>query len=116
MNVLNGNRGRFSWSRRIVRCRNRRHFQKAVESGRRERQKIVVFIVAGITEPMWNIAWRHEGIARLENEDLVSDGDLKLSGEDKIRFILTRVGMPRHAHPRRETNLQETISSSCIRT
>src|SRR5262249_50325993 len=53
-------------------------------------------------------------IARPENENLVSYGDLQFSGQDKIRFILARMRMPRHAHSRRETDFQKAVCTAGI--
>ncbi len=63
---------------------------------------------------MGNVARSHESIARLENEDLVSDDDLQFSGENIVRLILTHMRMSGHAYPRRETHLQEAVCSSGI--
>src|SRR5580704_13853707 len=63
---------------------------------------------------MGDFARCHEAIAWPEHKDLVSYGDLQFSEQDKIRFILARMRMPRHAHSRRETDLQEAVCTSGV--
>jgi hypothetical protein len=56
----------------------------------------VILDVARITYLMGDVSRGHESVARTENKDLLSDGDLEYSGEDNVRFVLTRMRMPRH--------------------
>ncbi len=69
---------------------------------------------AGISQLVGHVARSDEGIASPENEGLVSNDDLQFAGKDIVRLILTRMRMPRHTHPRRETHFQEAICSSGI--
>jgi len=74
----------------------------------------VILGVAGITELVRDVAWGQQSIAGAKNKSLISDGNLKLSGKDKVHFVLARMGMTRHRHLRSETYLQQAIGSSCI--
>src|SRR5262249_38820395 len=94
MDVLNGDRGRLGWRCSVVRRRYGRQPQKFLEPRRREHEEIVVLDVAGIAQPVGDVARRHEAIARPEDEDLLSYGDLQFSDQDKIRFILACMRMP----------------------
>src|SRR5262245_20711928 len=114
MDVLNGDCRRLGWRRRVIRRRYGRQPQEFLEPGRREHEEIVVLDVAGITQLVRYVARRHEAIARPEDENLVSDGDVELSGQDKIRFIFARVRMPRHAHSGRETGFQKTVCAAGV--
>ena len=114
MNVLNGDCRRLGWRCGVVRRRYGRQSHEFLEPGRREHEEIVVLDVAGIAQLVRDVARRHEAIARPEDEDLVSDGDLQLSGQDKIRFILARVRMPRHAHSGRETGFQKAVCAAGV--
>src|SRR5262249_54889974 len=70
---------------------------------------------AGITQPMGDVARGHEGIAGPENEALVSNDDLQLSGKDEVPFVLARMRVPWHTHPGRETHLQQAVCTCGIR-
>ena len=61
--------------------------------------------VARITELVRDVARSQQGIACLENKDLLSDSDLQPSGNDMVRFILAGMRMTRHAYARRKTHL-----------
>ena len=74
----------------------------------------MIFDVAGITQPVRDVARSHEAITCPEDEDLSPDDGLQFSGEDIVRLILTRMRMPRHIHPRRERRLKEAVCSSGI--
>jgi hypothetical protein len=63
---------------------------------------------------MRDVPWGQQSIAGLKNKSLVSDGSLKFSGKDKVHFVLARMGMMGHRHPRRQAYLQQAIGSSCI--
>src|SRR5215472_17921623 len=112
MDIPNGSCRWFSWSNCVVRRRNGCRLQKPLEARRPEDEEIVIFDVARITQLVGNVARRHETVAWLEDERFAADDDLQFSAEDKVRFILTRMRMARHAHPRCETNLQEAIRSA----
>src|SRR5262249_49475418 len=83
--------------------------QKLFKPRRREKQQIVIFDGAGIAQSMWDVARSHERIPRPQDEHLVSNRDLELSGKDKIRFVLTRMRMPRYRDSRREGHLEQAI-------
>src|SRR5215470_7821991 len=74
----------------------------------------MILDVSRIAQLMGNAARRHETVTWLEDECFASDDDLQFSGEDKVRFILMRMRMARHAHPGCETNFQEAISSAGV--
>jgi hypothetical protein len=63
---------------------------------------------------MGDVARGHEGIAGVKDKKPVSDGDLELSGKDKVCLIFTRMRMARHAYSGRGTYLQEAICPSRI--
>src|SRR5215469_4789149 len=111
MDVSNGCRRWFSRSNRVVRCGNGCRLQKTLEPRRPENKQIVILDVARITQLVVNAARRHETVAGLEDERFASDDDLQFSSEDKVRFILARMRMARHADPGSETDLQEAIRS-----
>jgi hypothetical protein len=114
MDVPNRSCWWLGWSNCIVRCGNRRHPQKLLESGGREQQEIVVLDVAGIAQLVRDAARGHESIACSKNEDPISNDDLQFSDEDKVHLILPSMCMPRHHHPGRETDLEEAICSSRV--
>src|SRR5262249_7155765 len=114
MGIADGSRGWPGRSNRVVRRRNRRRPEKPFESGRREHDEIVVLDIAGITQLVWDVAWGGETFAWPKRGDLVSDDHLQFSGKHIIGLVLTRMRMARHHHCRRETNLQEAVSSAGI--
>ena len=75
----------------------------------------MVLGVAGIAQLVGDVARGDERIAGPENEDLVCDDHLELSGEDIVRLVLTRMRMSRHTHAGRESHLEEAVCSSSIR-
>ena len=76
----------------------------------------MILDIAGIAQLVGDVARCHKAIPRPENEDLVSYDDLQLSDQDKIRFILARMRMPRHAHSRRETDFQQAACTAAVST
>src|SRR5262249_13840454 len=96
-------------------CGNRRRPQKPLEPGRREHDEIVILDVSGIAQLVGNVARSDESVASPENKGLAADDDFQFSGEDIVRLVLTRMGMTRHCHARRETDVQETVCSSRYR-
>src|SRR5215510_545858 len=114
MDVLNGDCRWLGWRRRVVRRRHGRHPHKFLEPGRREHEEIVVLDVAGIAQLVRDVTGCHKAIARPENEDVISYGDLQFTGQDKIRFILASMRMSRHAHSRREADFQEAVGTAGV--
>src|SRR5215813_391872 len=115
MDIANSNRWWLGGSNGIVRCGNRRRPQKPLEPGRREHDEIVILDVSAIAQLVGNVARSDESVASPENKGLAADDDFQFSGEDIVRLVLTRMGMTRHCHARRETDVQETVCSSRYR-
>jgi hypothetical protein len=61
---------------------------------------------------MRDVPWGQQRITGLKDKSLVSDGSLKFSGKNKVDFVLARMGMTGHRHPRSKTYLQQAIGSS----
>jgi hypothetical protein len=114
MDVPHGDCSRLGRRCSVVWRRYGRQPQEFLKPGWREHEEIVVLNVAGIAQLMRDIARRHEAIARPEDEDLLSDSNLQLSDQDKIRFILARMRMPRHAHSGCETGFQKAICAAGV--
>jgi hypothetical protein len=74
----------------------------------------VVLDIAGIAQLVRYVAWGHEAVARPENEDLVSYGDLQFTDQDKICFILAGMSMSRHAHSRRKTDFKKAVCTAGV--
>jgi hypothetical protein len=114
VDALNGDCRRLGRRRRVFRRRHRRRPQKFLEPGGREHQEVLVLDVPGIAQLVGDAARCHEAIAGPENESLVSYGDLQFSDQDKIRFILAGMRMPRDAHSRRQTNFQKAVCAAGV--
>ena len=63
---------------------------------------------------MGGVTWRHEPIARLENEHLITNDNLELSRKNIVRFIFTRMRMTRNTHSRSGTHFQDAVRSARV--
>src|SRR5215470_7031851 len=113
MNILNGNCRWLRRNNRIVGSRNRCRHHELLEPGRGKYKEIVILGIAGIAELVRDVARGQESIAGLKHKSLVSDGSLKFSGKNKVHFVLARMGMTGHPHPRSEAYLEQAVGSTC---
>src|SRR5215469_10120116 len=95
------------------RWQSSRHHE-ILEAGRRKYKKVMIRSGAGIAEFVRNVTRRNKGVARLENEHLISDGDFQFSGSDVVGFVLACVRVAWYADSRCEAHLQKAVCSSCI--
>jgi hypothetical protein len=98
----------------MVWSRNSRGLQKFLESGGPENEQIVILDVARIAYLVGDVTRSDERIAGPESKHLPSDSDLEFSREDKVRFVLTGVRMPRDADPGGEVGFQKAECSPGI--
>src|SRR5215831_13235402 len=114
MDISDRNCWRLSRCDRVVRCGKRCHPNELLKSRGREHEEIVIIDIPRIAQLMRDPARSHESIARSEYELLISDNDFQFSGKDKVRLVLTRVNMPRHANAGCEIHIQKAVCSPSI--
>ena len=107
---------RFRWRLGAIRGRDCCSHHEFFKARRRKDKEIVIRNLAGVTQLMGNVAWRHQAVARLQDENLTADVHFQLAGDDVVCFVFKHVRVTGDTDPRRETGFNETICASRIRT